>query len=156
MDNGVVKVFGIACLTALGIYALAHSADTDPGAELVAQRIGDEPIKVRRADFSDEEPVAFPRPARPRTNPGTWLNTDDYPTAALIGDLEGTVRFTVEVDPFGEVTNCEITQSSGVDAFDKKVCAAVSTRARFIPAYDENQRPVVSTYSSSVRWQIPR
>lgn len=97
-----------------------------------------------------------PRAAKPVGNPGDWLSSPDYPTGALVQDKEGVVRFTLSVDPFGDVADCKITKSSGLKQFDERACAALKTRARFYPALDETGQPVAGTFSSSVRWQIAR
>lgn len=94
------------------------------------------------------------RPARPIGNPGNWLGTADYPASALRGEKEGLVRFTLAIDPFGEVAECRITESSGVRQFDDRACAALRTRARFHPALDADGQPVAGTFNSAVRWEI--
>lgn len=94
------------------------------------------------------------RPARPIENPGNWLENADYPASAILGEKEGVVRFALAIDPFGEVAECRITESSGVRQFDDRACAALRTRARFHPALDVDGQPVAGTFNSAVRWEI--
>ncbi|MDE2621528.1 MAG: energy transducer TonB [Sphingomonadales bacterium] len=97
-----------------------------------------------------------PVPARPSTNPATWVTTADYPLAALRENLEGTVDFLLAVGPDGRVTDCSIRGSSGSDLLDGTTCELVRQRAVFIAAQDPAGRPVAGTYRNRVRWMIPR
>lgn len=107
-------------------------------------------------NYSQQDLREHPRPPLPRNSPGSWLDSDDYPSTTLHSGLEGRVGFSVTVDVHGEVSDCGVTRSSGVPAFDRRVCNAVSTRARFFPALDGQQEPVRGEYQSTVVWQIDR
>jgi protein TonB len=80
------------------------------------------------------------------TVPNWWITPGDYPESASGTGLYGALAYRVAVDTFGEVTGCEVTQSSGVAAFDHRACAAVSTRARFYPAQDHQQQTVAGLW----------
>jgi len=97
-----------------------------------------------------------PKAAAPRNEPARWATTDDYPSRDLREGNEGTVLFRVVIGSNGRVSACEIVRSSGHPGLDAATCRAVTARARFEPATDENGEKVVGTYSNSVRWQIPR
>ncbi len=101
-------------------------------------------------------PNAFPRPAQPSNNPGTWVTMGDYPAAALRAELTGTVRFRVAVDAQGRVSDCVIVESAGAPVLDEVTCSTVLARARFTPALDHLGKPTTGTYQNSVRWVIPR
>jgi len=101
-------------------------------------------------------PPPPPKPPVPRGNPGSWAGPDDYPSRALREEREGTTRFTVTVDTSGRVSNCQVTRSSGHADLDEATCSNISRRARFKPAVDSHGNEVVSTWSSAVRWQMPR
>ena len=94
----------------------------------------------------------YPREAFPITKPQSWLTTEDYPAAAVHNEFEGVLRFRLIVDQYGEVANCRLLQSSGAAVFDRRACEAISTRARFFPALDDNQDEVKGTYNSTVIW----
>jgi protein TonB len=101
-------------------------------------------------------PAFKPSAAAPRNPPARWVTTDDYPSRDLHQGHEGTTAFRVVVGSNGRVSACEIVRSSGHPGLDAATCKAVTARARFEPATDENGAKVVGTYSNSVRWQIPR
>jgi len=101
-------------------------------------------------------PRFTPRSASPRNSPGSWAMTDDYPARDLHEGNEGTTAFRVTIGANGRVAGCETVRSSGHPGLDAATCKAVTARARFAPATDENGNTVAGTYSSSVRWQIPR
>ncbi|PZO72044.1 MAG: hypothetical protein DI636_01545 [Pelagerythrobacter marensis] len=105
---------------------------------------------------SSERLAEFPRAPLPKGSPGRWLISDDYPRGAETAGLEGVLSFRLDVDPFGEVTSCEILKSSLVRSLDARACNALSTRARFYPALDENQQPVAGSYNGTVRFIIPQ
>jgi len=98
----------------------------------------------------------IPKLAAPRNDPGRWALTDDYPARDLREGNEGTTSFRVVIGTNGKVNACEIVRSSGHPGLDAAACKAVSARARFAPATDENGATVVGTYANTVRWQIPR
>ena len=93
--------------------------------------------------------------AEPIGSPGDWVSTDDYPSAALAEDRTGITAFRLQVNAKGEVSNCEISVSSGHSDLDNATCDLVSMRARFKPAMDNQGKAVPGTYSNKVRWQIP-
>jgi protein TonB len=97
-----------------------------------------------------------PKAAAPRGAPTRWVTTDDYPSRDLREGNEGVTVFRAVVGSNGRVGACEVVRSSGHPGLDAATCKAVTARARFEPATDENGEKVVGTYSNSVRWQIPR
>jgi protein TonB len=101
-------------------------------------------------------PKFQPKPAAPKGNPGSWATTNDYPTRALREEREGTTGFRVSVGPDGRVTSCSVTSSSGSSDLDEATCSNVTRRARFNPAMDGEGRPTTGSYSSRVRWVIPK
>ena len=100
-------------------------------------------------------PAAPPKPATPKNNPGRWATPDDYPRRALSQDREGTTGFRVTIGTNGRVIDCQVTSSSGHADLDAATCKNVKRRARFRPATKDGQ-PVQGSYSSRVRWQIPK
>lgn len=139
----------------LAVIALAQTGRGDGAGDSV-RTVGRDEARANWAMRPTSDAVKrYPRSPLPRTFPGDWIKSEDYPSVALNNDLEGSLSFRVSVDPYGEVLDCVITRSSGVKSFDQRTCATISTRARFYPAFDADQQPVVGTYSGSVRWQIP-
>lgn len=87
--------------------------------------------------------------------PGGFQTTDDYPTESLKKGEQGVVAYLLNIDEQGRITRCDITRSSGFARLDEASCRLLLRRGRFNPARDENGKPVASTYSGKVNWQIP-
>lgn len=101
-------------------------------------------------------PRVQPKSPSPRGNPGAWANPNDYPSRALREEREGVTRFSVQVDASGRVSSCNITGSSGHPDLDSTTCSLIQRRGRFNPATDGNGQPTGGSWSSSVRWEIPK
>lgn len=101
-------------------------------------------------------PRVQPKSPTPRGNAGSWANTNDYPSRSLREEKEGVTRFTVSVDASGRVTSCNVTGSSGTPELDSTTCSLIQRRGRFNPATDGEGKPTTGSWSSSVRWQIPK
>jgi len=89
-------------------------------------------------------------------NPGEWVRSDDYPSAALRRGEQGITGFAATVDSAGRVESCAITQSSGSVELDEATCRLVSSRALFKPATDAKGQPTLSVYRSRIRWTMPQ
>lgn len=100
-------------------------------------------------------PSFAPIAAKPRTDPGGWVTTDDYRSNWIRQEMTGKARFRLEIAADGRVTNCAITGSSGHPQLDTATCALVSKRARFQPARGSEGEPVAGTYSNAIDWQLP-
>ncbi len=101
-------------------------------------------------------PRFTPKNAQPKGNPGNWATTNDYPTRALREEREGVTGFRVSVGTDGRATGCDVTSSSGSADLDQATCSNVMRRARFAPATDGEGNPTTGSYSSRVRWVIPK
>jgi protein TonB len=100
-------------------------------------------------------PPPPPTPFQPKGRPGEWVTTNDYPSRALREEREGVTGFRLDFDATGKPTNCSITRSSGSPDLDEATCSNLMRRARFKPGM-QNGQPVSGSYSSSVRWVIPK
>jgi TonB family protein len=94
-------------------------------------------------------------PPIPKSNPGLWANTLDYPSRALMEEREGVTGFRVDVAPDGSVVKCTITITSGHADLDQTTCSNVTRRAQFYPAQGKKGQPIAGSYSNRIRWQIP-
>ncbi|HEX7931441.1 MAG TPA: energy transducer TonB [Sphingomicrobium sp.] len=101
-------------------------------------------------------PRFTPKGAQPKGNPSNWATTNDYPSRALREEREGTTGFRVTVGTDGRVTDCQVTSSSGHADLDAATCDNVRRRARFNPATDGEGNPTTGSFSSRVRWVIPK
>lgn len=113
------------------------------------------PLPIPTADPIPLPAPAMPRLARPLGNPAGWVSTNDYPARDLREGNQGTTRFELTVGTDGRVAACTITRSSGFAGLDQATCDALTRRARFMPATDENGAKAVGRFSSSIRWVIP-
>jgi len=104
-----------------------------------------------------ETPARFqPKGALPRNAAAGWVTTQDYPTADLRAEHQGSVRFRLEIDARGRVSQCSIVTSSGFTGLDEATCKYVSRRARFEPATNADGQPATGSYLGMIRWIIPR
>ncbi len=90
----------------------------------------------------------------PRLRSGSISNSD-YPSAAIRGREQGSVRIILNISPDGGVTACTVDRSSGSTVLDATACQLAHQRFRFDPGRNAQGRPVASTYSQSVRWVLP-
>jgi protein TonB len=97
-----------------------------------------------------------PKLPSPIGKPGLWVTPNDYPAADLRAEHEGVTRFRLTIGADGRVQSCEITVSSGHASLDAAACVNLRKRARFAAATDGSGTAVTGTYSSAVRWTIPK
>jgi TonB family protein len=100
-----------------------------------------------------EHPVDGAR--RAKANLAILFSTDDYPTAAIRKEEQGTVAFKLSISRRGTVTECQIANSSGSDALDGATCDILESRAKFEPARDALGKRVADEYSGRIRWELP-
>ena len=95
-----------------------------------------------------------PKAPRPKNSPSSWIQARDYPIRALRREVEGTVRFLLEIDREGRVYQCRVTSTSGSPELDRAACEALKRRAEFYPAEDSVGQPVAGTYSSQISFNL--
>lgn len=100
-------------------------------------------------------PSFTPRNANPANDQTRWVTADDYPTADLMRGNQGTVRYRLSISSSGRVVACDVLATSGSTRLDDAACKAITRRARFDPAMDENGARVVGMFTGTVRWEIP-
>lgn len=91
--------------------------------------------------------------AKPRTTT-PWITNDDYPAVDARQHHEGTVAFTLQIDPSGHATKCDVTASSGYPGLDNGACFLLMRRARFDPARDASGKAVASNYPGRFTWRL--
>jgi TonB family protein len=82
------------------------------------------------------------------------ISPDDYPESALVHGEQGTVEFTLSINPRGRVSDCVITRSSGWASLDNATCAILQRRAKFFPARDAHGEPVADLHRNKIRWEV--
>lgn len=77
-----------------------------------------------------------------------------YPPRALAAHEEGAVGFKVTLDSKGDVTNCEVTHSSGHPLLDAETCTVITAHAVFKP--DPGLAPSqFHTSEGLIAWRLP-
>ena len=79
---------------------------------------------------------------------------DNYPSAALRKEIEGTVGVRVSVGPDGRVASCSVTGSSGSGDLDSAACDGMQRYARFDPALDAAGNPTTGSFSTRIVYKI--
>lgn len=102
------------------------------------------------------DPVFPPKLAKPIGKPGLWVTTNDYPAGSLRMGHEGVTRFQLNIGTDGKVQSCEVTVSSGHAALDDAACTNLRKRGKFVAATGPDGAAVPGTYSSAVRWKLPK
>lgn len=94
-------------------------------------------------------------PAAPIGNPGEWITTEDYPVEALQDRAEGVTSILFQIATDGSVSGCVVVGSSGFPLLDATSCAVFSARAKYRPSTDKDGKPIVSSGTQRIRWQVP-
>ena len=95
------------------------------------------------------------RGAKPKGQ-GSWAARiqDNYPSAALRKEIEGTVGVRVTVGPDGRVSGCTVSGSSGSGDLDSAACDGMTRYARFEPALDAGGSPTTGSFSTRIVYKI--
>lgn len=101
-------------------------------------------------------PVSQAVRVTPKGNFQSLMSTDDYPSASLRNNEEGTVSYRLDVGTDGRVTGCSVTSSSGFPKLDQTACTLLQRRARFNIGKDAAGNPVTGVYNGRFTWKIPK
>ena len=107
---------------------------------------------VKYWGFDPTVQAQLSRPATPVGNPGNWAGSNDFPQPALVNGRSGRVKFRLDVDEAGVVTNCAVLEQTSPTEFAKTSCKILVKRGRFEPALDKDGKPVRSFWVSSIVW----
>ncbi len=121
------------------------------GATMLAMRRCTDNL-VKSWNFDPAEIAAILTPPKPLSKPGTWLGSNDYPTAMLYKGGNGLIQFRLDLEVDGSVSKCAILDQAGDSVFSKTTCDLISKRAKFSPAIGRNGQPIRSFYVDAVRW----
>jgi hypothetical protein len=87
-------------------------------------------------------------------NPLEWITTDDYPSAAVNSETQGTTAMFWQIGTDGAIEKCTIVGPSGSPLLDAAACSALRKRGRYTPALDKDGKPVISHASRRVVWRL--
>jgi hypothetical protein len=110
---------------------------------------------IRSWGFDPQVQSTLSRSPGPRNYPGNWVTSSDYPSKALLHDINGLVEFRLNLDESGEITGCRVLARTSPDAFGDHTCNLIKRRARLTGALDKDGNPVKSFYVGAVRWVVP-
>lgn len=102
--------------------------------------------------FDPDVQAKLTRPATPVGSPGRWAGSGDFPKAALANGQSGRVKFRLDVDESGAVTNCVVLEQTKPTEFARISCQILVKRGKFTPALDKEGKPVRSFWVSSIVW----
>jgi TonB family protein len=145
-------VHGIQRKAAIAVVALVSAAAAFPaGAQ--TKKVPHQ-AKVTKAAPSAPAVVDNTPKATPIGSPAAWFPADAYPPEAKAAGLHGRTAFTLDLDPKGRITSCNITSSSGSPLLDSTTCTLLVTNGRFRPAHNAAGQPVAGTWSSAMVWLL--
>ena len=79
----------------------------------------------------------------------------DYPLTALAERQEGTVVVAFLIAAGGDVTKCQVAQTSGSDVLDARTCEIIVQRFRFNPARSSSGLAVEEWRTQKISWKLP-
>lgn len=109
---------------------------------------------LRGWSIDAEAHKSLTRSVNPLGNPGSWMNSGDYPSDMRYRGYQGLVHFRLIVDEQGKPKSCHIQLSTRPKDFEDAVCNGIMKRASFEPALDAAGKPVASYYFNSVRFMM--
>ena len=114
------------------------------------------PIFTTAAPAPPPPPVASKARAARSKGQNSWAARiqDNYPSAALRKEIEGTVGVRVTVGPDGRVSGCTVSGSSGSGDLDSAACDGMTRYARFEPALDAGGSPTTGSFSTRIVYKI--
>lgn len=81
-----------------------------------------------------------------------WFTSKEHPKTAMMVAERGHIAYTIVVSPDGTALRCE---TPGDTDLDRKVCEIVMKRARFLPAKDDQGRPVFAIHEGVASFLMP-
>ena len=92
---------------------------------------------------------------KPKSSPGAWVTSFDYPTEALVKEQSGDVTVALILGTDGRPTRCQVVVSSKVAVLDLATCKNLQARASYTPPLDAAGKPRPSVRIERVRWRVP-
>ena len=83
------------------------------------------------------------------------ITAGDYPSTALAARQEGTVVAAFLIAARGDVTKCQVAQTSGSDALDARTCEIIVQRFRYDPARSSSGLAVEEWRTQKISWKLP-
>lgn len=100
------------------------------------------------------QPSGTPAACVVKQPPGPWVSNDDYPAVARRKQMQGTVKFTLEISELGCPVACTVDVSSGWELLDTHTCQLMLKRARFKPGKDPMGLPKGGMWTGRFNWSL--
>jgi len=152
--QGIERKIALIVAAALVITAPVFAA---PQKRPVIAKKRPTPASMKPVSAPASAPIPAPSAtllATPIGNPGDWFPPEAYPAAARIKAEEGRTGFSLDIDPAGRITACNIVSSSGSDLLDSQTCSQLIANGQFKPARDASGRAVSGKWHSAMRWKL--
>lgn len=101
-----------------------------------------------------DAPSLVPPAKKAYPKKGVVVGPQDYPQPALYNEWQGTVGIAVLVSANGRANACVISKSSNYAVLDEAACKGAS-RSRYVPAQDEEGKPIDGLYRTWVTFSLP-
>lgn len=82
------------------------------------------------------------------------LSRGDYRVLAAGRMPAGRAMVSLRVEPTGQPTNCRVLRSSGDPYVDAGLCPLITERLRFLPALDDQGRPIAFQLDYVATWTL--
>lgn len=82
------------------------------------------------------------------------LNRGDYRAIAAGRVPAGRAMVSLRIEPTGQPTNCRVIRSSGDPDVDGNLCPLITQRLRFLPALDDQGRPIPFQLDYVATWAL--
>lgn len=82
------------------------------------------------------------------------LSRGDYRALAAGRMPAGRAMVSIRVEPTGQPSNCRVLRSSGDPYVDSGLCPLITNRLRFLPALDDNGRPIPFQLDYVATWNL--
>lgn len=83
------------------------------------------------------------------------ITAGDYPPTALAARQEGTVVAAFLIATGGDVSKCQIAQTSGSHALDVRTCEIIVQRFHYNPARSSSGQVVEEWRTQKISWKLP-
>lgn len=110
---------------------------------------------VSRPPIFNQISDSFPQAPRANMSRLTRPGLNDYPAGALARRYQGTIRFSLSVDPQGKITNCQIVEPADDAEINAATCAIATRLNDISPALDVDGNPTRGRMIGDIEWRLP-
>ena len=105
-------------------------------------------------NVSDSDALGSTHKERASADLSKLFDSSDYPQAAARIGAEGSVRVAMLIDETGRLSDCSVTETSGVALLDAQACALIKKRAKFRSAVGADGKPAKDALLQRIVWRV--